>query len=110
MRKGRFTILQEDPTIYPHTRLCPLIYMGTVVTEWETQWVLSINTGTGGCVDDHEAESGPCGTAALLRSPLSVVVKLLSEKCLLRKYLMHSILEESIVQDISTFLAHTTAL
>jgi hypothetical protein len=33
MRKGRFTILEEDPTIYPHTHLCPVIYMGeSVVT------------------------------------------------------------------------------
>jgi hypothetical protein len=42
MKKGRFTILQEDPTIYPHTCLCPLIYMGTVILEWATQsfpWV-----------------------------------------------------------------------
>jgi hypothetical protein len=25
MRKGRFTILAEDPTIYPHTRLYPVV-------------------------------------------------------------------------------------
>jgi hypothetical protein len=24
MRKGRFTVLEEDPTICPHTRLCPV--------------------------------------------------------------------------------------
>jgi hypothetical protein len=77
MRKGRFTILEKDPTIYPHTCLCPVIYMGTVVTEW----VFSVNTGTGGCGDECEAESEPFGTVTLLRCPLSAVVKSLSEKC-----------------------------
>jgi hypothetical protein len=86
MRKGRFTILEEDPTIYPHTYLCPVI------------------------VGMTEAESKPHGTATLLRCTLSAVVKSLSEKCLLHKYLLHSILAESVVQDITTFLAHTTAL
>jgi hypothetical protein len=110
MREGRFTILDKDPTIYLHTRLCPVIYMGTVVTEWEMQWVLSISTGTRDCGDECEAESKPCGNATLLRCPLSAVVKSLSEKCLLHKYLLHIILVESIVQNIATFLAHTTAL
>jgi hypothetical protein len=86
MRKGRLTILEEDPVIYPHTRLCPVI------------------------VGVTEAESKPQGTATLLRCTLSVVVKSLSEKCLLHKYLLCSILAKSIVQDIPTFLAHTTAL
>jgi hypothetical protein len=27
MKKGRFTIPEEDPTIYPHTSLFPMIYM-----------------------------------------------------------------------------------
>jgi hypothetical protein len=75
MRKGRFTILEEDPAIHPYTHLCPMIYMGTVVTEWETKWFLSINTGTGGCGDDHEAESKPRGTDTLLRCTLSAIVK-----------------------------------
>jgi hypothetical protein len=84
-----------------------MIYVGAAVTEWDTQWVLSVYTGTGGCGDDQEAESETCGTATLLRCLLSVVVKSLSEKCLPYKYLLHSILAESIVQDILTFPAHT---
>jgi hypothetical protein len=55
MKKGRFTIPEEDQTIYPHTCLCPVVYMGTVVVE-------------------------PHGTATLLRCTLSAVVKSLSEK------------------------------
>jgi hypothetical protein len=86
MRKGRFTIFEEDPTVYFHTRVCPVI------------------------VGVTEAKSKPHGTATLLRYALSAVVKSLSEKCLLHKYLLCSILAESIVQDIGTFLAHTTAL
>jgi hypothetical protein len=86
MRKGWFTILEEDPTIYPHTRLSPVI------------------------VGVTEAESKPHGAATLLRCTLSDVVKSLSEKCLLQKYFLHSILTESVAQDLSTFLAHTTAL
>jgi hypothetical protein len=84
------------------------------------------------CGGDCEAESRPEGTAALLRCILSAVVKSLSDKCLLHKYLLRSVLAvvsivcsrtqatefsfffsivaESIVQDIPTFLAHTTAL
>jgi hypothetical protein len=84
MKKGRFTILEEDQTIYLHTCLCPVIYMGTAVE--------------------------PHGTATLLRCTLSVVVKSLSEKCLLHKYLLCSILAEAIAQDIPTFPAHIRAL
>jgi hypothetical protein len=61
-------------------------------------------------VGDYEAETKPHGTATLLRCMLSGVVNSLSEKCLLHKYLLHSILAESKVQDIQTFLAHTAAL
>jgi hypothetical protein len=50
------------------------------------------------------------GTANLLRCTLSVVVKSLSEKCLLHNNLLRSILAESIVQDIPTLPAHTRAL
>jgi hypothetical protein len=78
MSKVRFTILEENAAIYPHTRLCSVIYMGTIVTEWETQWVLSINIETGSCGHDWESESEPCGTAILLGCHLSVVVKSLS--------------------------------
>jgi hypothetical protein len=60
------------------------------------------------CGGDCEAESKTHGTATLLRGTLSAVVKSLSEKCLLHKYLLRSILAESVVQDISTFPAHTT--
>jgi len=35
--EGRFTILKEDPTLYPHTCLGPVTYMGTVVTKWAMQ-------------------------------------------------------------------------
>jgi hypothetical protein len=49
MKKGRFTISEEDQTIYPHACLCPVIYVGTVVE--------------------------PHGTATLLRCTLSAVVK-----------------------------------
>jgi hypothetical protein len=41
--KGRFTILQEDPTLYPHTCLLPMIHMGTVMTEWATQCFPRVN-------------------------------------------------------------------
>jgi hypothetical protein len=37
----------------------------------------------------------PHGTATLLRCTLSAVVKSLSEKCVLHKYLLHSIAAES---------------
>jgi hypothetical protein len=42
--------------------------------------------GTGGC----EAEAEPHETASLLRCTLSAVMKSLSEKCLLHKYLLCS--------------------
>jgi hypothetical protein len=84
--------------------------MGTVGTEWETQRFFSVNTGTGGCGDDHEAKSEPHGTATLLRCTLSAVVEALSEKCLLHKYSLCSILAESIVQDMPPFPANTAAL
>jgi hypothetical protein len=66
--------------------------------------------GTGGCGSDCEAESEPHGTATMFRCNLSAVVKLLSKKYLLNKYLMCSSLAESMLQDITTFPAHTTAL
>ena len=37
--EGRFIIVKEDPALYPHTCLGPMIYMGTVVTKWATQWL-----------------------------------------------------------------------
>jgi hypothetical protein len=40
MKKVRFTILEEDSTIYPHTCHHPLIYMGTVTVEWAMQLLL----------------------------------------------------------------------
>jgi hypothetical protein len=42
MKNGRFTILEEDPAIYPNTCPFPVIYMGTVNVEWAMQcfsWV-----------------------------------------------------------------------
>jgi hypothetical protein len=39
MKKGRFTVLEEDSTVYPHTCLFPKIYMGIVTAEWAT-WCL----------------------------------------------------------------------
>jgi hypothetical protein len=59
---------------------------------------------------DCTLESERHGTANLLRCTLSVVVKSLSEKCLLHNNLLHSILAESIVQDIQTLPAHTRVL
>jgi hypothetical protein len=85
MKKCRFTTLDKDLTIYPHTYLCPVICMGTVVVE-------------------------PHGIATLLRCTLSAVVKSLSEKCVLHKYLLCSILAESVVQDIPAFPAPTRRL
>jgi hypothetical protein len=64
----------------------------------------------GGCEAECEAESEAYGIATLFRRILSDVVKSLSKKCLLHKYLWCSALAESIVQDIPTFLAHTKAL
>jgi hypothetical protein len=34
MKKDRFTILEEDPTIYPCTHLHPVIYMRATVTQY----------------------------------------------------------------------------
>jgi hypothetical protein len=81
MRNGRFTILEEDP-----------------------------RRRSSDCGDDCEAESKPHGTATLLRCTLSAVEKSLLQKYLLHKYLLRSMLSESVVQDIQTFLAHTTAM
>jgi hypothetical protein len=36
VKEGRFTILEEHLTIYPHTCLFPMIYIGTVIAEWAT--------------------------------------------------------------------------
>ena len=47
MLEGRFTTLKEDPALYPHTCLGPMIYMGTVVTKWATQrlaWGSTLHT------------------------------------------------------------------
>jgi hypothetical protein len=63
------------------------------------------NEGTRGCGSDCEAESEPHGTATLLRSTLSAVVKSLS-----KKYLLCSILAESVVQETATFPTHNRAL
>jgi hypothetical protein len=46
----------------------------------------------------------------LLRGAFPAVVKSLSKKCLLQKYLLCSILAESVVQDIPTFPPKNTAL
>jgi hypothetical protein len=53
----------------------------------------------GGSGSDCQAESEPYGTATLFSHSLS-------RKCLLHKYVMCSILAESLVQDIPTFPAH----
>jgi hypothetical protein len=58
MEKGRFTILEEDKTIYPHTCLCPVIYMGTVVTEWEMQWFSPSTQGQD--IVGMTAKQNPC--------------------------------------------------
>jgi hypothetical protein len=50
-----------------------------------------------GCGSDYEAESEQHGTANVFRCTLSVVVKSLSEKCLLHKYFLYNVLAESIV-------------
>jgi hypothetical protein len=63
-----------------------------------------------GCGSDCEAESEQHGTANLFRCTLSVVVKSLSEKCLLHKHSLYNILAESVVQDFPTLPAHTRAL
>jgi hypothetical protein len=66
--------------------------------------------GSEGYGRDCAAEFVPHGTANLLRHTLSAVVKSLSEKYLLHKNLLYSILAESIVQDIPILPAHTRAL
>lgn len=35
--EGRFTILQDDPALYPHTCLGPVTFMRTGVTKWAKQ-------------------------------------------------------------------------
>jgi hypothetical protein len=40
-KKGRFTILEEDPTIYPHTRFCPVI-VGVTVKQNPSHMELSL--------------------------------------------------------------------
>jgi hypothetical protein len=44
MKKGGFTILEEDPTVYSHTCLFPVFYMGTVINEWAMQCFPLVNT------------------------------------------------------------------
>jgi hypothetical protein len=44
MKKGRFTTLEEEATIYPYTCLFPVLYMGTVNAEWAMQFFPLINT------------------------------------------------------------------
>jgi hypothetical protein len=44
MKKGRFTILEEDVTIYPHTCLLQVLYMGTVFAEWAMKCFPLVNT------------------------------------------------------------------
>jgi hypothetical protein len=42
LKKGGFTIFEEDPTIYPHIHACPMKYIGTVIVEWAARcfrWV-----------------------------------------------------------------------
>lgn len=84
-----------------------LLYGVGVITEGKGS---KEGEGTGDCGHDCEAESESHGTANLFRCTLSDVVKSLSRKCLLHKYLLCSLLAESIVQDIPTFPAHTAAL
>jgi hypothetical protein len=84
---GMFTFFKEDPTIYAHTRLCPVI-LGVTVKQNQSHMELPLCWGV----------------------LFSAVVKSLSEKSLLHKYLLRSILAETVVQHIPTFLAHTTAL
>jgi hypothetical protein len=69
------------------------------------------NEGTGGCGQcSCEAESQSHGTATLIRCILSAVVKSLSKKCLLHRYLLCSILTESLMLDNPNFLPLTKAL
>jgi len=37
--EGRFTIIEEEPDLIPHTCLGPMTYMRTVVTKWATQFL-----------------------------------------------------------------------
>jgi hypothetical protein len=52
----------------------------------------------------------PHGSVTVLRCTLSAVVKSPTEKYLLHIYVLCSFLEESTVQDIQSFPAHTRAL
>jgi hypothetical protein len=42
-KKGKFTIVEEDPTIYPHTCFHPMIHMGTVFVKWAMQYFPWVN-------------------------------------------------------------------
>jgi hypothetical protein len=44
MQKGDFTIIQEDPTIYVHNSLYPMIHIGTDIAEWATKCYTWVNT------------------------------------------------------------------
>jgi hypothetical protein len=68
------------------------------------------NEWTGDYESDCEAGSEPHGIATLWRCTLPAVVKSFSKKYLLHKYLLLSILVESILQDIPTFPVHTRGL
>jgi hypothetical protein len=81
-----------------------------VITEGKRSKEGVCNDGMRGCGSACEAESEPHGTATLLRCTVSAVEKSLPEKCLLHKYLLCKTVEESIVQDIPNFHAHTKAL
>jgi hypothetical protein len=46
VKRGGFTILGEDPMVYPHTCLFPVLYMWAVITEWATQCFPLVNMGS----------------------------------------------------------------
>jgi hypothetical protein len=39
----RFITLEEEATIYPHTCFLPVLYMGTVITDWAMQCFVLVN-------------------------------------------------------------------
>jgi hypothetical protein len=108
------TVCMERNMCYRGWHQCLVVgcrkYTLWVITEGKGFKEGACNEGTGGCGSDCAAESEPHGTATLLRCTLSAVVKSLSKEYLLHKYLLRSILEESIVQVIATCPVHTTAL
>jgi hypothetical protein len=44
LKKGGFTIIEEDPSANPHTCFGPVTCMGTVITKWAMQCLLRVGT------------------------------------------------------------------